>query len=67
MWTEQKNTRRCVLIDKEIEGSISDSERAELVSLQRQATAYRDRIAPPPVEGACKLNQQLLAKKRQLR
>jgi hypothetical protein len=64
-WTNEKNARRCNLIDKEIEGTITEAEKAELDHLQQQAIAHRDRVAPLPIEGARKLHQQLLAKKRQ--
>ena len=64
-WNDVKNARRCDLIDKEIEGSLSDSERQELASLQHQAIAYRDRVAPLPIEGARKKYNELLRKQRE--
>lgn len=64
-WNETKNARRCELIDKDIQGTISGAERRELELLTRELRAYRDRVAPLPLEGAKKLHQQLLAKKRQ--
>ena len=64
-WSEEKNSRRCDLIDKEIEGTLSEQERIELDDLQRQAVEYRDRVAPLPMEGAGRLHAQLLEKKRQ--
>jgi len=63
-WSEEKNSRRCDLIDRQIEGDLSPEERIELEDLQRQAMAYRDRVAPLPIEGTRRLHQELLEKKR---
>jgi predicted DNA-binding antitoxin AbrB/MazE fold protein len=63
-WTSEKNTRRRDLIDKQIDGTLLPEEEFELGELQRQATAYRDRVAPLPIDGARKLHQELLEKKR---
>jgi hypothetical protein len=63
-WTEEKNGRRCELIDKDIEGTISESEKLELERLQERFYQYLDTVAPPPMEGARRLHRQLLAKKR---
>jgi hypothetical protein len=64
-WTEEKNDRRCELIDKDIEGTIAESEKLELERLQERFHKYLDTVAPPPMEGARRLHQQLLDKKRQ--
>lgn len=64
-WTEERNTRRCDLIDKEIAGSITGAERIELNHLQNQAIAYRERVAPLPMAGAQKLHADLLRKKQE--
>jgi len=64
-WNETRNARRCALIDKEIDGTLTAAERVELELLQKQAVAYRDRVAPFPVEGARSLHGQLLAGRRQ--
>jgi hypothetical protein len=58
------NARRCALIDKEIDETLTPTERVELELLQKQAVAYRDRVAPLPIEGARKLHQQLVARQR---
>lgn len=63
-WDQTMNARRCALIDKEIDGTLTPAERVELELLQKQAVAYRDRVAPLPIESARKLHQQLLARKR---
>jgi nucleoside 2-deoxyribosyltransferase len=64
-WSEELNERRIELIDKDIQLNITTGERAELADLQRRAVAYRDRVAPLPVEGARRLHQELLEMKRQ--
>lgn len=64
-WNESRNARRCALIDKEIDGTLAPAERVELELLQKEAVTYRDRVAPFPIEGARKLHEQLLARKRQ--
>jgi len=64
-WSDELNERRIELIDKDIQGNITTEERVELAELQRKAVAYRDRVAPLPIEGARRLHQQLLEKKRQ--
>ena len=62
-WNEAKNARRCELIDKGIQGTINRAEQRELELLTRELRAYRDRVAPLPIEGAKKLHQQLFEKK----
>jgi len=64
-WSDELNERRIELIDKDIQGNITTDERVELAELQRKAVAYRDRVAPLPIEGARGLHQQLLEMKRQ--
>ena len=48
-WTEAMNARRFVLIDKQIEGTLSTAEAAELDGLQHDADAYLERVAPLPI------------------
>jgi DNA-binding MarR family transcriptional regulator len=62
-WTEAKNARRCDLIDKKIQETISDAELLELEKLQEHLRRHLDRVAPYPIEGARKLHKQLLEKK----
>ena len=64
-WSEEQNDRRIALIDKDIQGNITTEERVELAELQRHAVAYRDQVAPLPIEGARRLHRQLLERKRQ--
>ena len=59
-WTDDVQARRCELIDKDIAGAANDAERAELIELDRLANEHFDTVAPPPFEGARRLDQQLL-------
>jgi hypothetical protein len=63
-WTDEKNSRRINLSDKKIQDTLHETERQELELLQRQAVAYRDRVAPLPIDGARRLHQRLLERKR---
>jgi hypothetical protein len=63
-WTEKKNERRCALIDKEIDGTLSAEEAAELHRLQRAMLRYRRRVAPLPLDDARRLHEELLAEAR---
>ena len=59
-WTEEKDARRCQLIDKSLHVSLNAKEQRELKDLQRQAEAHFDEVAPPPIAGALKLHQELM-------
>ena len=61
-WTEEKNARRCDLIDRKFAGGITPAEALELARLQEQMVRYRQKVAPLPLEDARKLHQELLAK-----
>jgi hypothetical protein len=63
-WSEAKNARRCALIDKEIDGTLSAGEAVELHLLQREMLAHRRKVAPLPLAEARKLHKELLAKVR---
>lgn len=65
-WTDEKNDRRCELIDKEIEGTIRPFEKRELAVLQQQMLAYRRKNAPLPLKEAQALHQELLKKAGEL-
>lgn len=60
-WSSGKDARRCELIDRDISGTISDAERQELAGLELEANAHFDAVAPPPIEGARRIHQQLLS------
>lgn len=65
-WTDEKNDRRCELIDKDIEGTIRPFERRELAVLQQQMLAFRRKNAPLPLKEAQALHQELLKKAGEL-
>jgi hypothetical protein len=59
-WTEEKNQRRCDLVEKEIDGTLSPEEAVELENLQQEMLAYRREIAPLPIEEARRVHDALL-------
>jgi hypothetical protein len=59
-WSDEMQSRRSELIDRDIAGTATAAERAELVELDRLANEHFDKVAPPPLEGARRLHQQLL-------
>jgi hypothetical protein len=59
-WSDEVEIRRRELIDRDIAGAITPAERVELVHLDRLANKHFDEIAPPPMEGARRLHEQLL-------
>ncbi len=64
-WTAEKDSRRCQLIDKQIQGTLSATEQREFSKLQEEALEHFDRVAPPPIAGARKLHAKLIKKKQQ--
>jgi hypothetical protein len=62
VWSEAKNARRCGLLDKEIDGTLSAGEAVELHWLQRETLAHRRKVAPLPLAEASELREELLAK-----
>lgn len=59
-WTEEKDRRRCALIDRSLLADLTVVEQHELSHLQQQADAHFDEVAPPPIDGALKIHAQLL-------
>lgn len=59
-WTEEKNRRRCELIDRKYAGGLSLDEAVELAHLQDEMLRYRQRVAPLPLGDARRLHQELL-------
>lgn len=56
VWTEEKNNRRCDLIDKKYKlGHLAADEVYELKLLQEEMLQYQAKIAPLDIEGAEKL------------
>ncbi len=64
-WTDDKNQRRAELVDRQIRGTLTDEERAELERLQQQMRAYREKVAPLPIEDTRRLHAELMEKARQ--
>lgn len=64
-WNDEKNARRCELIDRQIEGTLAPAELRELDDLQSQLRRYLDEVAPFDLAGARHIHQQLLQKKRE--
>ncbi len=61
-WTDEKNRRRCELIDRKYDHGLSPTEEAELALLQNAMYRYIDRVAPLPLDEARRLHQELLQK-----
>ncbi len=66
-WNEEKNDRRCELIDKKIEGLLDENEKQELEDLQNQMLAFRRKVAPLPLQEVRELHQELMMKAAQKR
>jgi hypothetical protein len=64
-WSDELEARRRELIDKDIAGSISQSEAVELTRLDRLANEHFDRVCPPPIDGALQLHDRLLKQRGQ--
>lgn len=58
-WTQEKNARRFVLIDKEIDGTLTVDEAVELNSLQHEIDDYLRRVAPLPLSAVRALHEEL--------
>ena len=52
--------RRARLIDKEVDGTITEAEQVELERLQSEMLAHRHRVAPLPIDELRALHQRLL-------
>jgi hypothetical protein len=63
-WTEELNARRCALIDRKIQGSITEEEADELESLQQALRRHVNRVAPLPFDAARRLHAELLKKQQ---
>ena len=59
-WTASKNDRRFLLIDKELDGSITSLESIELDRLQAHMGRWLDKVAPLPMEHVRQLHRSLL-------
>jgi hypothetical protein len=61
-WTDEKNRRRCELLDRKYDRGLSPSEEAELALLQDAMYRTLDKVAPLPLDEARRLHQELLQK-----
>ncbi len=61
-WTDEKNRRRCELIDRKYDSGLEPAEEAELVLLQDEMQRHVDLVAPLPLDEARRLHQELLRK-----
>jgi hypothetical protein len=59
-WTNEKNARRCALIDRKIAETLTDEEAIELADLQEEMLRHRRKVAPLPLEDLRQLHQELL-------
>lgn len=59
-WTPTKNQRRCALVDRKLDRTITTEELAELEVLTRQMRAFVRSVAPRPLEEIRQLHQELL-------
>ena len=58
-WTDEKNGRRCHLIDHQIDGDISIEERKELDRLQAELRRFLNRDAPFDLDEARAVHRKL--------
>lgn len=61
-WTDELNARRCLLIDRELNGELTAAEKAELDGLQERMLRHRDQTAPLPLDAARQLHAELVAR-----
>jgi hypothetical protein len=59
-WSVEMDARRTELIDRDISGTLTLAERAELSELDRRANEHFDRVAPLPIEGARLLHKNVI-------
>jgi hypothetical protein len=63
--TDEQNARRCLLIDKEVRGTITVSEAIELEDLQDQLRRYRRQATPLPLAETRRMLEELERKAAQ--
>ncbi|WP_020470347.1 hypothetical protein [Zavarzinella formosa] len=61
-WSSEANARRCLLIEKDIQGSITTGEAIELEDLQDSLRRHRRLIAPLPLGETRRMLEELEAK-----
>lgn len=65
-WTDEKNNRRCQLINKKYDTGVSAEEQKELDHLQMQLYRHREQELPLPYEFADRLFRELERKSAKL-
>src|SRR5262245_10496216 len=55
-WTEERNRRRCELIDRKYDHGLTPAEEAELAILQDAMQRHIDKVAPLPLDAARSLH-----------
>lgn len=63
-WTDEKNARRCDLIDRKIQNTMSPGEAEELDDLQQALRRHLDRVAPLAMDGAKRLHAELVRRRQ---
>lgn len=63
-WTEEKNARRCELIDLSVNYWLVTTEKTELGVLQAEMLEHRHSVAPLPLGEAREMHQRLKALER---
>ena len=61
-WTDEKQKRRYLLIDRQIEATLTPMEVVELAELEEQFDRHLNRVAPLPINYAREVFAQLQAK-----
>ena len=64
-WMDERNARRCLLIDMEVHGTITAGEAIELENLQDQLRRYRRQAAPLPLAETRRMLEELEKKASQ--
>jgi hypothetical protein len=58
-WSDERNARRCALIEKDVRGTIAPEEARELEDLQVQLRHYRRHVAPLPLAQTRQMLEEL--------
>ena len=59
VWSEERNARRCLLIENEVQGSITPNEAIELEDLQDALRRHRRLVAPLPLAETRRMLEEL--------
>lgn len=58
-WTDEQNARRCLLIEKDVAGTITPEEAIELEDLQARLRRHRRLVAPLPLAETQQILEEL--------